>query len=252
MTDHITLAENTDHGLRCQHCAGIYTPTLPATVERHISALRGFVLMHKHCPPKVVPSKQVELFDALAKKESAHETRAAAYLTTVVPPGGNWSQSAGIPAGIDGMSDEPDPETDPPGYVLPDEEETPEHDKPEMPDLFAELYPMARDCIVLRRELTDFALSPAQAVAVAAQCLPPVGTPAFDKIAHYSRCLKARDAGEIERQRTMGANANGLYVPMVPPMPKELRALLGNSATGKKKGSRPLTSGKRKGKGAEA
>jgi hypothetical protein len=102
MTPHITLDPNGTGALYCQHCAELYPPSLPCTVERWIDQCRGFVLMHKHCPKPQEPSKQVELFDELARAE---EQRKTAYVDPVA-------------FGIDGMSDAPDPETDPPGNPL--------------------------------------------------------------------------------------------------------------------------------------
>jgi hypothetical protein len=162
MTPHITLDPNGTGALYCQHCAELYPPSLPCTVERWIDQCRGFVLMHKHCPKPLEPSKQVQLFDELAKREPVLKGRASDMLRELREDDSDGMETedecsartvreemraacshkfvdsknclkcrisfAELKAeslresrrlnGIDGNSDAPDPETDPPGNPL--------------------------------------------------------------------------------------------------------------------------------------
>ena len=244
MTDHITLAENTDHGLRCQHCAGIYTPTLPATVERHISALRGFVLMHKHCPPKVVPSKQVELFDALVAKEKEKELQRRADMFSnaidVLVPEPTTSPvldsisdagnrilaeiaAAQAIAGIDGMSDEPDPETDPPGYGE--------------PGPGTSLSGPQLNAFELRYLIT---------------CVRPKEFwPTLKEVETWHQDVRTRVQDWCRIEHAHAHPIQGMTLPERGPLPNVLAALEFPHPKKPKKGARPLTSGKRRGKGVE-
>lgn len=114
---------NTDHvqcytcEVSCNHCG--LAPTLDAmSAVALIDVVRGFLLMHRRCEKPVEPSKQVELFDALAAKEAENPNSFgrpghATYVATVTSFGAGIVESRQY--GIDGMSDEPDPETDPRG-----------------------------------------------------------------------------------------------------------------------------------------
>ena len=134
------------------------------------------------------------------------------------------------PAAIDGSTDEPAPEVDPPGR--PGGMSIPT-------DLFSEMYPMARDHAGLWAELTDLLGAEQARLAANGAALPPQpGTTAFDAIAHWSRTVKAHKQGQERAQRGEGG-VPGLYVPLQPPMPKELKALLAKPK--KKRGARPLT-----------
>lgn len=130
--------------------------------------------------------------------------------------------------GIDGMSDEPDPETDPP-----------EHDKPELPDLFAQMFPIARTMPDLWTELVGWALTAEHAAHLMDKPLPPVGTPGFDKIAHWARTTHAHRDGQ-QRSARGEPGIGGLYIPAIPPVPPELAALL--KPDKKKRGARPFSS----------
>ncbi len=234
MTDHITLAENTDHGLRCQHCAGIYTPTLPATVERHISALRGFVLMHKHCPPRPVVSKQTELFDELAKKEAERgegwdyfSCCCGARFAEPHQRAEHWETCATfLGKSIDGMSDDPDPETDPPGYVLPDEDPVTSLSGPVLDT---------------------------QALLHLIKCVRPKEFwPTLKEMADWHQDVRTRVQDWCRIEHAHAHPIKGITLPERTPLPNVLAALEFPHPKKPKRGARPLTSGKRRGKGAEA
>lgn len=104
MTAHIVVDDANPGALFCRHCSDLYAPDLPISIERYLNACRGFVLMHKLCPKPEEPSRQLDL----------PHTR----------------------EGIDGSTDEPAEEIDPPG-----------------PDPFAARYPMATDHGKLRGDL---------------------------------------------------------------------------------------------------
>lgn len=138
---------------------------------------------------------------------------------------------AGVYGGIDGMSDEPDADTDPP-----------EHDKPELTDsddLLGKLYPMARTMPDLWTELVGWTLTTEQADILISKQLPVAGTPGFDAVAQWSRLSKAHKIGQ-ERAQAGKGGIHGLYIPAVPPMPKEIAALL--KPEKKKRGTRPFSS----------
>jgi hypothetical protein len=130
--------------------------------------------------------------------------------------------------GVDGMSDEPDPETDPPG--------PPEHDEPaltDQDDAFGQRYPMARDHLSLRMNLEVVFQGPAPSTEQLA--IYPVGSPEFDTIAHWCRMqlaeMNKRSHPELD-----------VYLPKPPqPMPKVLKALMKP-----KRGARPLTQPKQR------
>ena len=192
-----------------QHQRQIRTLKLrQSTVDSRVRLLR-----HEVRSGKTLVDRQAELPLAYPRDERP----------TSPPP-----QPYPVPAGIDGMSDEPDPETDP---IFPDELQ--EHDKPEVPDLFAELYPMARTMADLWTELCGWALTPEQADRLLHRPLPPAGSTGFDAIAHWSRVTKAHRVSDPR------ALPDGLYIPLVPPMPSELAAML---RVEKKRGARPLSS----------
>lgn len=104
-TDHVVCDAQDGGAFRCLHCGDHHAPSFRQPLAVFCESAKGYALMHKHCQPKPEPSKQVPLFDA-----NGHEARSASYSTTVVP--------LGAAQGIDGMSDEPDPETDPPGHTV--------------------------------------------------------------------------------------------------------------------------------------
>jgi hypothetical protein len=67
MTPHVVV--ETGDSFRCLHCGARHVPRLPMPIKNHGLVAKGFALMHESCPKPVEPSKQVQLFDALAKSE---------------------------------------------------------------------------------------------------------------------------------------------------------------------------------------
>jgi hypothetical protein len=252
---------NTDHvqcytcEVSCNHCG--LAPTLDAmSAVALIDVVRGFLLMHRRCHKPVEPSKQVELFDALAAKEAGREipiicvvcngplkdgedplthldqcrrkARSAADMETedecsarTVREEMREATERGkeLAQGIDGMSDEPDPETDPPGAL----------------DIFAKMFPMPRDATHLTRLV--LAVLPLEQHAKFRDWSLPTGA-GFDEIAHWARTEQARIDAQGRAQRGE-PGIPGLYIPTAR-MPLCLSEALG--LTKKKRGARPLSS----------
>jgi hypothetical protein len=225
---------NTDHvqcytcEVSCNHCG--LAPTLDAmSAVALIDVVRGFLLMHRRCEKPLEPSRQVDLFDELAAKEPelvAPKCCGQRVRCINCPiPIEVFDKFPGALPGIDGMSDEPDPETDPP-----------EHDQPALTDeddAFGRAYPMARDHLSLRMNLEVVFQGPAPSTGQLA--IYPVGSPEFDTIAHWCRMqlaeMNKRSHPELD-----------VYLPKPPqPMPKVLKALMKP-----KRGARPLTQPKRR------
>jgi len=215
---------NTDHvqcytcELSCNNCglAPTFEPMPAATLS---DVIRGFLLMHRRCEKPAEPSKQVELFDALAAKEANH-TR------VIQDPIAEAAEAMGYydaDPGIDGMSDEPDPETDPPG-----------HDLPELTDLddpFGARYPRAHDHVRLRADLDVVLQDQGGSPSLEQLRTYPVGSTAYDEIAHWCRMqlaiMNRKENPDFE-----------VYLPATPqPMPRSLVKL-----TKKARGARPLSS----------
>lgn len=228
-----THVECTTCSLVCAHCRA--TDALASCPAEHlIDAVRGFLLRHKRCERPMEPSKQVELFDQMVDRERKLTASAPVPFPEVTLT--DERPTARPPAGIDGMSDEPDPETDPPEVGTPDS-----------CDLFNRMYPMASHATSLRADLASV-LTDEQM-----QTLLPVplqmGTAAFDAIAHWSRCEWARNEA-FERARRGEPSIPGLYIPTCR-MPPELEALL--KPAKKKRGARPLANpGKKRRSGSTA
>lgn len=245
---------NTDH-VQCYTCevscnfCGL-APTLDAmSAVALIDVVRGFLLMHRRCEKPVEPSKQVELFDALAAKEAG---RASDMLRELRLDDGMETEDecsartvreemreaialgAELAQGIDGMTDEPDPETDPPGPQ--------EHDKSELldqHDAFGRAHPMARDHLRLRMDL-EVALQGPGPTKEQLETLP-VGSVDFDTIAQWCRIRLA----EMNRKEHPEFDP---WLPSTPqPMPRVLRALLKP-----KRGTRPFSQPKKRRSGANA
>jgi len=106
MISHVVVDAKDSGAFRCLHCGERHQPRLPMPCEAYVSACSGFILMHKHCARPAEPSKQVELFDELVKKEA----RASARLD-----GETRVYETVSDAPDEGMDDEPDPETKRPG-----------------------------------------------------------------------------------------------------------------------------------------
>ncbi len=168
-TDHVICDAQDAGAFRCMHCGDRHQPAFPVPLAIFCESAKGYALMHKHCLPKPKPTKQVELFDALAKKEireSFAREIEAREIATDEPTGA-----------ISALTDEPAPEIDPPmrgsdllrqlawedGTETEDEcsartvrEEMAEHDKPELTDQddpFGRRYPMAQTVARLRDDL---------------------------------------------------------------------------------------------------
>lgn len=231
MTPHITLDPNGTGALYCQHCAELYPPSLPCTVERWIDQCRGFVLMHKHCPKPLEPSKQVELFDELAKREPERHI-----FTT--------RHGDEIDLGIDGNSDAPDPETDPPerdadGAPLP-----PPAYSHLVPDeatrlKFLRHYPWPKDSFQLRADL-----------AIVLQRIEGAELPSAATVNgwHPDTLMFQKSAGWVRDELAdMNRGEHPEFDPFLPlerqPMPKELAALC-LPVKRKAKGARPLANPK--------
>jgi hypothetical protein len=265
MTPHITLDPNGTGALYCQHCAELYPPALPCTVERWIDQCRGFVLMHKHCPKPQEPSKQVELFDELAKKEREVPIICARCDQPVTAGDAltHLDRCMGKPAGIDGMSDAPDPETDPPGlpgawirYAADDptapEDETAADDAPLPPPAYSHLapdeatrlkflqhYPWPKDSFQLRADL-----------AIVLQRIEGAELPSAATVNgwHPDTLMFQKAAGWVRDELAdMNRGEHPEFDPFLPlerqPMPKELAALC-MPVKKAKRGARPLANPK--------
>lgn len=201
---------NTEHAkcdtceVSCDHCGSTQT-LAPMPVACLVDVVRGFLLMHRRCEKPVEPSPQLPLPGTEAAPRSYSEPADT----------DSWG-------GIDANTDEPDPETDPPG-----------------PDPFAVAYPMARDHEKLRADL---------AVVLQGVLVPTreqlgrhhPSTGVFDAIAHWTR---------LELARMNRESHPDLDIPTPLPMPEklaEMRSEIGTPAK-KKRGARPLTSKKGKG-----
>lgn len=100
VNDYVFFSSKTQ-AFECNHCGGQHVPALPMPIDQFVSMGKGFVLMHKHCQKPEVPSKQVPMFgaDPLGKRDPGLQAMCLSEFDDL---------------GIDGSSDEPDPETDPP------------------------------------------------------------------------------------------------------------------------------------------
>jgi hypothetical protein len=128
--------------------------------------------------------------------------------------------------GIDGNSDEPDPETDPP-----------EHDKPgflDGDDGFGKFFPRAKDHEELRTDLLVVLQNQGGAPSKQAliESVGDVGTTRFDEVAHWTRMqLAAMNITEYPEFQC--------YMPKTPPpMPRALQTALGEKAPKKKRAPR--------------
>lgn len=127
---------NTEHILsegplpmRCKHCGFGISTNPGAPLDRIADSVRGFLIMHRRCEKPLEPSEQVELFDALAKKERAAEKpfcnhkfvdsknclKCGISFAELKAESLRESQQLN---GISATTDEPDPETDPPGRSI--------------------------------------------------------------------------------------------------------------------------------------
>jgi hypothetical protein len=128
---------------------------------------------------------------------------------------------------VDGSTDEPDEDTDPPGhpdqgYSLPDEEQQ-EHDKPaltldeECTAWFIERYPLANDHEKLRSDLAVVLQNSGGAPTRDKMSAWTVGAPVFDAVAHWARIeLAHMNASQFPKER----------IPARHPMPAALALAL--------------------------
>lgn len=244
-TDHVTFIAASAE-FRCERCGAFLLLVDEIDIATCITQLRGFALTHSVCKPRPEPTRQTALpnaaaimgqaqaqaqpcvEDVLAGIDSSADEPAP--LTSPAQRGkcglcGRFGQLqfyelglmmvclGGCPEeGIDGSTDEPAEEIDPPG-----------------PDVFAKLYPMARDHSTLRDHL-HAVLTPEQYAKL------PHGTveawhPAtgiFDAIAHWARIEKAHT--EIPKREPIA----GFYLQGRMPMPVKLAELLGETAKPKR------------------
>lgn len=215
MIDHVIFSFVTQ-AFECQHCGGQHAPTLPLPVEQFVSIGKGFMLMHRHCVKAQPPSPQLPL-----------------------PHTG----------GIDGMRDDPDPETDPPGH-----DETDADGKPLPPPHYAHLagdealrqkflqhYPWPKDSFQLRADL-----------AIVLQRIEGSELPSAATVNGWdpSTVRFQKAAGWVRDELAdMNRKEHPEFDPFLPlerqPMPAELAALC-LPVKKPKKGARPLTSGKKR------
>ncbi len=264
--------------LTCAHC-GLRHAIANVPLAYFSDEARGFALMHKHCPPRPTVSKQVELFDALAAKEVPQAMcgecgcihrpgentlcpgwRPGPFIPDPVAPpirASDWLQELanddaevgecglcskvgprqfyetglmmvclGGCAGIDGMSDDPDPETDPPGYVLPDEDPVTSLSGPVLDT---------------------------QALLHLIKCVRPKEFwPTLKEMADWHQDVRTRVQDWCRIEHAHAHPIKGITLPERTPLPNVLAALEFPHPKKPKKGARPLTSGKRRGKGVEA
>lgn len=262
--------------LSCVNCG--QSPKLDAmSAVALVDVIRGFLLMHRRCEKPVEPSKQVELFDALAAKEARHVApKCCGQRTRCINcpiPVDVFDKFPGALPAIDASTDDPAPEIDPPmheircdtcdgpvnwrnksDYGCPvcspgwRESEPAEHDKLELtegdlPDdyaKFAEMYPMASDPV----KLTEQARRALGNTDYSAHLFDAVAkwhpsSVAFQETAHWARVYCAHIDSE---ERGLSNTIPGLTIPAVLPTPKSLqealRAMNGGKASKKKRAPR--------------
>ena len=195
--DYVFFSSKTQ-AFECHHCGGQHAPTLPMPIDQFVSMGKGFVLMHKHCPKPVEPSRQIELPVRCVKCGEQVVARDAIE---------HFAACQGKAAGIDGASDQPDPETDPP-------EANPYR-------MFELNYPKATDQGSLFDAL-HAALGPVIYANLDGDTVrgwhPDSGV--FEAVANWARCENAR---KVHSKRPPTA---GMVVPVTPTMPAALAQAL--------------------------
>lgn len=194
--DHVIMDGKDFH---CLHCDERHSPSWPMPLDVFVDKGRGFMVMHRNCVKKPEPSRQVDL------------------------PNADAIMGQGV---IDGSTDEPAPEIDPPGT-----------------DLFAKMYPMAADHATLRNDLHRV-LSPEHYAKLphgTVEAWPPRSAQ-FDEVANWARIGKCHLDHQARAQRGE-ASIPGLYIRSWMSMPHCLEAIVGKPK--KQKGARPLTSPKK-------
>lgn len=209
-TDHVKMMDITaDVALmQCSHCGEQHCPVLPMPATLLADRLLGFVRMHRLCPKPVEPSPQLPLPGTGADP--------AKPWIPYEPPRDHFD-------GIDASTSDPAPEINPP------------------PDMFREMYPMAKDVVELRHALS-VVLDVSEMAKLSAHPLPNPSEPLFSEIAHWAGTDLARNDTAARRQRGEEPVA-GLYIPTCR-MPEALATML-NPAK-KKRGARPRANPKPK------
>lgn len=203
----------------CKHCGKEDSVISIAAVDA-TDVLRAFLIRHRRCEKPMEPSKQVQLFDEQLKREIEAQEIAA--------DGGNGSVcSVHEYEPIDGATESPAPEIDPP---------------PPVDDYakFYAMYPFAQDTPQLR-QLLGTVLTLAQIGHLNAQPLPSPDTAAFQYIAAWVRIECAHVDSEA---RGIAGSIPGLTIPARLPMPNALKKLLNPPKP--KRGARPLANPKPK------
>lgn len=192
--------ECTTCSLVCAHCRA--TDALASVPADHlVDAVRGFLLRHRRCEKPLEPSKQVELFQALSSANP---------------------ESHPCNPGIDGSTEEPAPEIDPPSPY----------------EKFERMYPLATNHVDLWESLRS-AIPKSQCAKLPSELPWDADTGIFNAVATWSRIERAHlDAAQR-------APIPGLTIPARLPMPEKLVELLGVKPK-RMKGARPLTSPGRK------
>lgn len=218
-TDHVYSDARDGGAFRCDHCGARHLPALPMPLTQYIEQGRDFALMHRLCPKPVEPSSQLALPGTNGRIVAQVTYPEETLIIERFEPG----------EPIDGMTDDPAPEVDPP---------------PRRPDKFAEMYPAPRDVPALRTAL-DLVLSPEHAAILPSKAIPwHPDSGQFWGVAAWAMLERAHMEADA-RSRAGQLPIGGLYIPLRQEMPQPLRELLGLAAPKKKRGARPLTSPKK-------
>ena len=271
-TDHVICDARDSGAFRCMHCGDRHQPALPVPLAIFCESAKGYALMHKRCLPKPEPTKQVELFDALAKKEIRESFAREIEAQEIAADGGNGSVCSmhdyEPPGAISALTDEPAPEIDPPGPptamdrfyaknslmdgpgidAAADETELAEHDKPELTDQddpFGRRYPMARTVARLRDDLAVVLQGVLVPTSVQLDLVVP-GSTLWDRLAHWTRV-------ELCRANLTEHPELEVYLPAHNAMPRELVAMrkaLKEAEPKPKRGARPLSNPRKRRSGS--
>lgn len=255
-TDHIVivLAGVEGNAMRCENCTLQYLPPFPMPIEQYVEQAKGFALMHRRCVKPEKPSRQLELpshryaIDAtiverpekpvhLTSKpahddEYESEDECSARTVREEMRAAGHKPAGPRDHGISATTDEPDPETDPPGPTASwaryaeDDPDAPEPDEPELTaidlpshyDKFVELYPFASTHGALRDVL--YSVLTAEQYARLPNGTVEAWHPSsvvFQEIAHWAR-VELAHANSVGR----GEHIAGLTLPAQLKMPAAL------------------------------
>lgn len=220
VNDYVFFSSKTQ-AFECNHCGGQHVPVLPMPIDQFVSMGKGFVLMHKHCQKPEGPSKQVPMFGPNGQTTQRYGAAMLAGLTreaqASVALDNDPDCGTRVCEGIDGNSDEPDPETDPPNPYR----------------MFDANYPKATTHHHLRDALYE-ALKPAEYALLGPDTIeswhPSSGQ--FEAVAHWAR---------VENAHTSHANRKptpGITIPARHSMPHALALALAGSVEKKPKRGR--------------